>query len=174
MIRMILTFLLLCATPARSETYVTSQTGGYAGFTSLGLGSTFFDGAYNTAGLVGYVPEFIGGENLWSLTLKNDLRWTTSVGSFDYTPIYGGFNLILSFDRDTFWKLPGKYPENYYPPSGLFYAPMVGTELRYGKHSAYFELTSLDYYLEAYVRNSDYLTLADIFTYGVGYKYYLE
>ena len=54
----------------RFKPYVVSQTAGYVGFVSAGAGAEI--GNYWSTDLIaGFVPESVGGEDLWSLTWKN-------------------------------------------------------------------------------------------------------
>lgn len=168
----ILISLLIASKAYADDNYIISQAGGYVGLLSAGVGTTL--NCYDTSVVVGHVPPFIGGEELWQLTWKNSLKYSIELNGIRYTPIYGGANLLLSFDKDTFWLLPKHYPKGYYPPTGIHLAPSIGTEIKSNKHSLFIELTTLDFYAEAYVRNPTYLSLQDIITYGIGYKYILE
>lgn len=148
--------------------YIVTQTGGYVGFTTLGVGYDI-NKHYQTDIVLGYVPALVGGENLWSLTWKNSMKLKTHYG---ITP-YVGASLLYSFDRSTFVKLPDRYPRKYYPPTGLRVAPYMGLQYKNKKHALFFELTSLDHYLEAYIRSDGALHLKEVVTYGVGYKRFL-
>jgi len=156
--------LLLLATPARGETYIQAQNAGYAGLIALGAGVE--SETFGVSGMVGYVPELIAGEDLWSLTVKPEVR-------FWY--MKAGVSLLASLDKDTFWWQPSKYPLGYYPPTGLRLAPFVGVEIVKSYGSAlYIEVTCLDYYLELKARNPAYVRWTDILNMSVGVKWYLE
>jgi hypothetical protein len=174
MYRAYIIILLLCCS-GRSyaiETAAGGRMGGYLGFISLGLGLSNDDRTYRGEALLGYVPTFLGGEELWSLAVRGDIVFASLYDN--KLKLYGGTGLIGSFDKDTFILLPKQYPAGYYPSTGIFVAPYIGSEWSIGDNSAVsFEVTTLDFYLELYVRNPDYLAFRDIVTYGVGYKFYL-
>lgn len=153
-------------------TVFSTHTGSYLGFAAVGLGLATQDKSYTTHAVLGYVPALIGGEDLWSLTLRGEASLAT--WKDEKIRLYGGGGFIASFDADTFVVLPAKYPAGYYPSTGLFFTPYIGTEWMVGRNSSmYFEVASLDFYLELFMRNPDYLKIQDIATYGVGYRYYL-
>lgn len=169
---LIVVMCMLWSSISYAGTVVSTYTGGYLGFASIGLGVVSPEKSYQANAVLGYVPSIVGGENLWSLSVRGDVSFT-SWQNGDIR-LYGGAGLLTSLDKDTFILLPSKYPSGYYPSTGLLFSPYVGTEWMISNRSALcLEVTSLDFYLELYVRNPDYLTIRDITTYGIGYKYYL-
>lgn len=150
-------------------THITTQVGGYVGLLTAGAGYEYKN--YTTDLLVGYVPAFIGGEALYSVTWKNQVdvyEWMYS--DISIAP-YFGISTIISLDDDS--HLPAEVPAGYYPNTNVMWAPYLGVTRTSGSHSLFFEFTSLDFYLEAKVRNEDYLTWQDVTTYGFGYRYFI-
>lgn len=148
--------LFIVPKTAKADPLVIVQTGGYAGMVAAGPGYGMKH--YSTGLLVGYVPAMVGGENLWSLSLKNQL---------ELGPLHVGIANHFSLDRDTFWILPDKYPKKYYPPSGIKSGPYIGL------HSdddvgLFAEISTLDYYMELKARNPDFIEWKDIVSLGFG------
>lgn len=169
-------FLTLClglSSMAHGRDYfVSSYSGGYLGFLSLGTGLVSEGGKYSGEGILGYVPSFVGGEDLWSLTLRGDYSFAKIEEK--NMRFYSGIGIIQSFDKDTFIFLPKRYPKGYYPSTGLFFAPYLGVEWLFKENEALtFEITTLDFYLELYARNSSHIRLREIINYGIGYRFHL-
>jgi hypothetical protein len=169
--KILLSLLLIFASSAYAQTnrqshYAVTQVGGYVGLLTSGVGYDI-NHAYQTEAILGYTPWIVGGKDLFSLAWKNSLKFQKFNG---FTP-YIGINLLYSFDNNTFVEQPSKYPANYYPPTGLRLAPYIGLQYKEDKHAVYFELTSLDHYLETYVRSDNQLQLHEITTYGFGYRF---
>ena len=146
--------------------YVVSETGGYVGFYSIGIGYTYFD-LFNYELIYGYVPDIIGGEELELVTLRY------------YVESYGvrlGLGGVFSLrDNDTFNRLPSQYPKGYYPATGMYSTLFLGYEHDIDNRLKVFaEITTLDYYLEAASRSGGYLELYELGTYGLGVKYALQ
>lgn len=159
----------------RVDSYLISQIAGYSGLVAFGAGSDF--GHYWTTDLmIGFVPEAIGGENLWSITFKNTIHPESYLidDDFSWRPIYLGVSVIYSLDKNTFVNQPDKYPDEYYPPTGLVFSPLVGTMMKYKNHAAFIEIASLSYYREQYETSTSSLDPVEIHTFGFGYKYYFD
>jgi hypothetical protein len=149
--------------------YAVTQVGGYVGAHTLGLGYDI-NKYYQAGAIIGYVPSFLAKEDLWSLTWKN------SIGFYKHTGItpYVGTSLIYSFDSDTFVELPDQYPRGYYAATALRAAPYVGAQYKYERNVFYAEYTSLDHYLESYVRSDGELKFHEVITYAIGYRKYFN
>lgn len=153
---------LLLSTKAHSQPYLIGQTGGYAGVVAAGAGYNW--NYLSTAIMAGFAPAFVTGENLWSVTLKN--QWNLGVAHI-------GIANSFSLDKDTFLGLPSRYPKGYYPPSGLMSGPYAGLHANFDEFTLYGEAASLDYYLEMKVRNPQYISWADVITYAFGVQWNL-
>jgi hypothetical protein len=71
------------------------QTAGYAGLASFGLGFDY--SRFSSDILLGYVPESVGGEELWSLTCKLNLTLFDIKNRDTQYGIYIGVILLYSF-----------------------------------------------------------------------------
>jgi len=166
---------LVSSTAAAGDFHFLAQTGSYSGALTLGLGyqKTYFTNEV----MVGYVPKRLGGEDLYSASFKSIVHpnsCTPIIGKC--VRVYGGISGILSlFDSDTFLVQPEQYPAGYYPPNGIRAAAIVGLEfLMTNTHSLYVEISSLDLYLETWVRSDYQMSIESVSTYGVGYKIILD
>ena len=145
---------------------IVTQTGGYTGLATIGVGYDIGK-YYRTDVIAGYVPEIVGGEDLWSLSWKN----TFVAPKMGRIEPYLGLNLLYSFDDDTYVTLPEQYPRGYYPTTALRTAAYIGVSDLSG---LYAELTTLDHYMEAYVRSDGELNYWEIGTYAIGYRWRLQ
>jgi hypothetical protein len=153
---------------------IISQTAGYVGYASLGAGY-FLTKRWETDLLLGYVPPFIAGKNLFQLSWKNSFKIlrTRRDGKFSISPFHMGITAIYGFDDDFYVVLPERYPDRYYPPTALHVAANLGMEFQYLRHGVFIELSASDTGIEAYVNNPDHFTLGDITTLALGYKLFL-
>lgn len=153
---------------------IISQTAGYVGYVSLGAGY-FLTKRWETDLLFGYVPEFIGGDDIYQISWKNSLHpfGLKRYGDFRYSPIYIGITTIYGLDDDLHVVLPKRYPRGYYPPTALHLAVNLGAEARYHKHGIFIEISALDTGIEAYANNPGFFSLSDITTLAFGYKFYI-
>ena len=150
-------------------TYVPIQTGAFAGAISGGAGWEI--GNYSPELLLGNTPQRLGGEEIYSLTWKNNFKVFTQKNLKPYV----GLGLVMNLnDKDTFYVLPSQYPSKYYPATAFYTMPYVGAEYIKDNIGVYFEIATLDYYLEAKGKNWDYLTWDKVSTYGVGMRYYFK
>jgi hypothetical protein len=156
-----------------TEPYVVSQSMGYAGLISLGMGIQITD-YYETDILLGFVPKKFAGEHLWSLTWKNTL--IPYIHEFDdniiYTPIHFGVSTLISLDEDTFLFLPNQYPEEYIPPTKILFAFNLGSKVRFNRQEVYFEFSALEYYFMSYLENRNTIRPSEIIAIGLGYRYF--
>lgn len=155
--------------------FTQAQTGSYSGLLSLGGG--YQSQYYSTSASLGYVPESVADEDLWSLSLRGFL-YTPELETFGHVNdlyFYAGLNVIISlFDSDTWIIQPSQYPARYYPANGIRTAPYFGAEKHFGKLSVFFEVTMLDLYLEIYQRSQGLVDIEDLINFGFGIKYYFE
>ena len=145
------------------------QTAGYAGLFVSGVSAHY--GRLSCDLLIGYVPESVGGEDLWSLTIKP----LVSLHRFEILQkplsLYAGISFLFSFDNDTFLLPPSEYPDKYYGSTAFMIAYNVGLETRNDDHSMYIEFVSLHHFLRMKMMNWDAIKVSDIVSLGFGYKY---
>jgi hypothetical protein len=144
-------------------------SGGYQGFVSAGL--RHGNQNYGLSVTAGYTPEALAGHHDFIVTPKLDAGFMLNEDIRAYTSLA----TIMAVDKHkTFIFLPEQYPKNYYPSSGLFWAPSVGLAFTDGKHTLYGELVTLDYYAEMLYRGNGYIKPYQVATPMLGYSFTLK
>lgn len=168
------------------QNYLVVQSAGYLGFIAAGMGRDYQ--GHTISALLGYVPEGIGGVEIWQLSLKYEWHPFTDIPIYNQNqsirldPFYIGMSLIYGMHTDLFIDEPSQYPDGYYPPTALRSTLNMGVALLYGKqYTLFLEYAALDTGLVAYVRHSDffvdnyeYLGLEGIGSLAIGIKIKLE
>ncbi len=158
--------------------YLNISTGSYQGFLSVGYGHRWL--AYDDWGItqdakIGVVPAVFNGRDLWMVSsrlqvhLKDIFFDDTEMGIQD--ELYFGFGVIVDLSKHTYFRLPDKYPKDYYPPTAFLYSPAIGYSLSQGKHAYFAEVSTLEFLIEYLTLNSGYLSVFDILSFGIGYQY---
>lgn len=149
-----------------------AQTGSFMGLLSVGVGDQAGPFQYSLSG--GYTPaELAGGESLFGITPRGDLGYLLIDGEVK-TRLFVGTGILFSLDKNTFVLLPDHYPDGYYPSTGMLFAPYWGLEIQKEQHGFFIEGSTTDFYLELYLRNRQVLSITDVSTWGIGYKYYFD
>lgn len=168
----------LSAEPILRPDSISLLSGSYLGFVSLGQEKNFFKGEllqYSQDLRLGYVPRSLGGRELLSVSTRARLVFDVFEPFQEYTiRPYMGAGAIFALDEATFVILPKQYPRRYYPPTGLLFTPSLGVATKRGVHEVFFEVASLDKYIEYKSRNQRELSYRDIMTWGFGYRRYYE
>ena len=166
--------------------YVKTQTGGYAGFATLGLGAALFGEIWRAEALYGYVPAALAGSSQNILAFKTDVAtpsfalpaWASD-GTARWTLAFVGGGLIYNLSRRVFATLPEDYPEEYYASTALHWEAHLGTEVSFGqaqgsggspRHSVYAETNMHELSWLAAFDNPRYFSAANLLTYTLGYK----
>jgi len=171
---------------APHHNYIVAQSAGYVGFIAVGMGRDFQ--RHTISALLGYVPEEIGGVELWQLSLKYEWHPFAAIplddpsNNIKLNPFYIGTSLIYGRHTNLFVNEPGQYPDGYYGPTALRSTLNMGLSLLYGKkYTLFIEYAALDTGVVAYVRhpeffmdNYDFLGLEGIGSLAVGIKLKLE
>lgn len=169
-----------------SQYHAVFQTAGYLGYIAAGVGRDFKNHDVNL--LIGYVPEHIGGQEIWQLALK--YAWHPFEG-FGHTsvqgehsvwdPFYLGLSVIYGHHSELFVTPPDQYPDNYYPSTAFRFTLNVGTSLNFKSSTIFLEFSALDLGLIAYLENPeffnenyDYLGLEGIGSLAIGFKIHLR
>lgn len=160
--------------------FIKLQSGGYLGFTTVGVGYATTDDLFNAAVYYGWVPKALGGVNIHSfaymLTLRGrwciQKRWEWIVG-------YAGFGAVFTTGEGFFLKSPDIYPDDdYYQPTGRRGFLLFGSEFLFvanarlawlSAHGAFAEVVALDKYLAAWWKN-DRISFTDTLSLALGYK----
>ncbi len=161
------------------------QSAGYLGFIAAGVGKDF--GRHRINMLIGYVPEDVGGVEVWQYNFKygwhpsEDIHLGVLDKNIRLNPFYIGASAIYGYHDDLFVNEPGQYPDDYYPPTALRFTLNIGASLQHGQHMFFLEYTALDTGLVAYIKNPeffmdnyDYLGLEGIGSLAIGVKFNFE
>lgn len=165
--------------------YMVLQSGGYLGFIAVGVGKDF--GRHKINMLIGYVPEDVGGVEVWQYNFKYDWHPSQAIpfGSpqenIRLDPFYIGVSVIYSAHDDLFLELPEQYPSGYYQPTALRYTLNIGASLQYGRHTFFIEYSIPDVNLVTFIDhpkfftdNYDYFGLEGIGSLAIGVKFEFE
>lgn len=156
------------------------QFAGSIGFFSVGAGYRLWD-VYEPTLMYGHLSPDFGGSSVkvQAISLKNSFFMTQEPWFNHFWPKTG---LIVSWGntQNTFKKLPPHYPEKYYFQNKIQIAPFWGGEwyisLR-DKHltglGVYFEFSALGPYLLEAIR-TDYVTMKDVWSLGLGVSFYFQ
>ena len=152
-------FAMFIAGAVNGQSFVPVQTGSYQGLLTTGLGHQ--TDSYITEATLGWSPN-LNSRPVYQLNLK--------AAKFLSPRIYAGLGLLATTDPDTFLQLPEQYPDRYYAPTGLHFAPYVG----WTEDNFFVEIATLDYYLDVKVRNPNYAQWQEIISLGFGYRISLD
>lgn len=165
---------------ALSPYYAKLQFAGHLGLVSVGVGRTFLHEKLDAEVFLGYLPERVGGEELWTAAIKANfvpIR-PVAVGQVDWQPLRTGLMINHTFGDEYFvFGHHDKYPKGYYGhPTSMHLYLLLGGQVDFTRipklHrvGVYYEFNSNAEYLISYVRNTKYLTLAKVFNLGLGVR----
>lgn len=140
------------------------------GLLSIGYGKTskYFDNSI----AIGHTPDPSG--DILSVAGSSAVKTDVPIFNRKLSP-YLGISLVgILNDRDTYIILPKKYPEGYYPPTGIRSSLFTGMQYGNDDVAIFFEVSTLDLYLETYIRSDYNLEIQEISTYGLGWKIFLD
>lgn len=150
--------LLLFSTPALgSNLYISSQTGGYIGAGTTGVGYKITKNL-STEGIIGY--SIIKGKLSFQFASKN----TYSLYKKYKFGLYGGLGII--YIPDDIFRIPVRYPKGYYPPLIFVTTPYFGITYKIKKYKLFFEVVSLCSYPVRCLSR-----VSPLKTYSLGYSY---
>lgn len=156
------------------------QYAGSNGWIGLGAGYEFFHRHLRTNLQYGYVPPAKGGPlHLFSGAIFYQPVRIRSGSRFQINPLDFGFKGSYQFGNDYFFKLPSRYPPNYYwwkpafrlhlaTESSLTYKLRSNSGIR--MLSAYLEFNTNDLYLVSYVLNAGSLGIREVVKAGIGLR----
>lgn len=159
--------------------HVKLQLAGNVGFLSPGAGWEWAGGRLHGDVFAGWVPRSIGGEDIWSLTGKLTwLPWSVPLDPrWRLVPLTGSIQITYTFGEEYFVLLPDHYPRGYHDfPTALRAGVGIGGAVvrRMGGGvrdlAAYWEFVALDAMIVNWVRNSDSLGAADVFSLALGIR----
>ncbi|WP_018476494.1 hypothetical protein [Pontibacter roseus] len=164
----------------RSTYHAKVQFAGHLGFLSVGAGRSFFQEKLETDLFLGYLPEKIGGDRIFTAALKATYvpLKPIPVRSLDWQPLRTGLQLGYTLGSDYFAFEPhDKYPKSYYGFSTalhLYY--FLGGQVNFtrveklSRFGAYYEVGTNVEYLVSYIQNPKYLGPGKIFNLALGVR----
>ncbi|WP_181304317.1 hypothetical protein [Rufibacter sp. XAAS-G3-1] len=163
-----------------SPFHVKAQFAGDLGFLSVGAGRSFLKEKLETDLFLGYLPQKIGGDRIFTTAIKATyvpLR-AIQVTSLDWQSLRTGLQLGYTFGNEYFAFEPhDKYPKSYYGFSTalhLYY--FLGGQVDFtrveklNRFGIYYEVGSNVEYIVSYVQNPAYLSPAKIFNLALGVR----
>lgn len=161
--------------PLWSPDYAQAQFAGTIGFLSAGAGEHIGESHWDMTLLFGYLPEAIGGDEIYTLALKVDYNLPTlSFAQQTLTP-YAGMGVHYALNRE--FRTAHFDPE-YYPATEWNVMPYLGLRIKPaggpGNVSLYAELGVLGNYLVHYYNNPDYLDWDDVVNLSIGLRFALD
>jgi len=181
----ILLFSALFSEPMKATAagdYMKIQHAGFIGYIAVGAGEYSFDKKLETELFYGYVPRYLSGIEIHTLTLKNS--YVPFRYGFKESEVSGylGLGVMYMPKQRYLANSREEVPSNYYHVTGLHALPYAGISykrefkdesLQKKALSFYIEIGTLDSYLVSYFNNQEYLGVQDIYSLaiGVGYHY---
>lgn len=163
-----------------SSYHVKLQYAGSIGFMSAGIGRSLFEEKLETDLLLGYLPESIGGDRIWTTALKATFAAVRPmpVKAVDWQPLRFGLQLSYTFGEQYYIVEPrSKYPRGYYGfPTALHLYLYGGGQVdlnrvrKLSRYSVYYEVGTSAEYLVSYIQNPKYLGPGKIFNLALGLR----
>lgn len=151
----------ILAQPLQAENRFVLQSGANQGLIAGGVSGEY--GFAYWALTVGLTPAAYHND---VITQGNGKLNFAIVEEGHYHLLIGG-SLFVNASDDTFFTLPGKYPNRYYPPNAYFLGAQA-TIL--AKNGLFIEMSILDYYMEVLARNPrGSITNGEVISLGIGY-----
>ena len=150
---------------------------GNTGLLSISFGKKFFNDRLVLGAGYGYLPESINGVEVHSILLKTSYNFSKGI-LYKKAKWYAGFSTIYGIASNTFIKLPGYYPKEYYAPTAIHFAPFIGVRVPFfiykpiwaSKVCFHAELGTVDSYLWYSIINKE-IKLWDIVNFSMGIYY---
>lgn len=156
------------------------QYAGSNGWMGVGAGYEFFNRHLRTNLQYGYVPPAKGGPlHLFSGSIFYQPVRINAGSRLQINPLDIGFKGSYQFGNDYFFKLPSRYPPNYYwwkpafrmhlaTETSLTFKLPAKTGIR--TLSTYLEFNTNDLYLISYVLNRRSLGIGEVVKAGIGVR----
>ncbi|MBF8964462.1 hypothetical protein I0P70_14505 [Pontibacter sp. FD36] len=163
-----------------SPYHVKVQYAGSIGFASVGVGRSFFREKLETDLFLGYLPERIGGDRIWTAALKTTFALFRPVPlkSLDWQPLRTGFQVSHTFGEEYFiFEHHDKYSRGYYGfPTAVHLYLYLGGQVDFTRveklqrFGLYYEVGTSAEYLISYIQNPRYLGPGKIFNLALGMR----
>jgi hypothetical protein len=155
------------------------QLAGDIGFLSPGVGWELAKRRIEVDVFFGWVPEAIGGHDIYSATAKLSFApWRLRAGPhWRFQPLRTGLQVTWTFGSEYFVRPPGHYPSGYYDfPTALHAGLAVGGAVirklpRERELTLYAEAVALDTMLRDWHENRDTIAASDVLSLAIGTSY---
>lgn len=160
--------------------HLTAQVAGNVGFVALGGGHEMANGRVLGDLLVGWVPESVGGTDIFQLSAKVTWSpWVLRFGSgWKVRPVTTGLQVTYLLGGRYFVVQPDRYPRGYYDvPTALHPALSAGAALTVPKRyfevpvSLYAEVVALGHMLRVWAKNPATIGPEDVFSFAMGARF---
>ncbi|ACL65834.1 conserved hypothetical protein [Anaeromyxobacter dehalogenans 2CP-1] len=157
--------------------HLTAQFAGNVGLLAVGGGHAWRDDRVVGDLLFGWVPESVGGTDIYQLSAKVTWSpWIFRLGQgWKARPFTVGLQVTYLLGGDYFIVQPSRYPSGYYPvPTALHPGLTLGTSLTVPKRyldapvSLYVEGVALGHMLRVWAANPRTIGPADVFSFTAG------
>jgi hypothetical protein len=155
------------------------QLAGDIGFLSPGIGWELWDRRLEADLFFGWVPESIGGHDIYSATAKLTYApWRLRAGPhWRIQPLRTGVQVTWTFGSEYFVSQPERYPSGYYDfPTALHAGLALGAAvIRKLPHerdlTLYAEAVALDTMLRDWHENRETIAASDVLSLAIGTRY---
>ena len=174
------TLIIIKEKPWYKPDYAKVQFAGNVGFLSVGFGYKFFNNHLCSDILYGYVPASVSkAKEIHTITIKNTIPiFTKEIRAITLSPITG-FTVSYETGNNSFLKLPGKYPKDYYSTNAFHFTFFIGAKIHKDINNSkringidfYFEVGTVDTYLWYAIRSKE-VNINQIFSSAIGINLY--
>jgi hypothetical protein len=155
------------------------QLAGDIGFLSPGVGWELARNRLEVDLFFGWVPESIGGHDIYSATAKLSYApWRLRAGpQWRIQPLRTALQVTWTFGSEYFVRQPGRYPSGYYDiPTALHAGLALGAAVirklpRERDLTLYAEAVALDTMLRDWHENRETIAASDVLSLAIGTRY---
>ncbi|MCK4464771.1 MAG: hypothetical protein KAU83_03585 [Bacteroidales bacterium] len=127
--------------------YAKLQFAGNIGFLSFGIGYELFKKHLQSDIFYGYVPNFIGGATIHTISQKNTfVLYEYERNRYIISPT-AGFSTNFETGNNSFLLLPDKYPKGYYLTNAIHFTLFIGGKIHWAPKKQS-KIKGLDFYVE--------------------------
>lgn len=167
-------FVITTCSSASMIDYYKIQHAGEIGYLAVGVGKNFTK-RYSLEVFYGHVPKYIGGIDINTFSIKNNINLINFNFLSLLLGIYSGLNLYYVFGNHYMTSRNSSYPRNYYgigSSRANIYFGMDFSIHSFKKHTIYFESGINDIVLINYYNNSNLINPYDYLSLAFGYTHY--
>ena len=154
--------------------YYKIQHAGEIGYLAIGVGNDFTK-RYSLEFFYGHVPKYIGGIDINTFSIKNNLNMVKFNFLSLFIEVYTGVNLYYVFGSHYMISSDTRYPPEYYGIGSSRASVYTGIDFSLNslkEHKIYLESGVNDIVLINYYNNNDIINPYDYFSLAIGYTHY--